>query len=263
MTTPLTPLEALALTDIETPWFTGEPANYCAAFGGRAEADLAIWRKSVRQRFPPGTRYRGVASVLGSRPAATDLPGGQGERLRQIGRTRQIERYEGETDEQYCERLASAHPTWQRAGTPNAIIQQLQDYGFVDVVVFEEYAGGFYDLSPPYGWRFVVAIGPDFGSVGWLGCLVGTAVVGTSTVGLGNGTVQQISAIKRLVVKWKQAFSFPLRVVLVFGDAPVVGLAIVGGAVVGGGTTTELPMGDARTVGHAIVGEALLTGFNL
>lgn len=257
------PLEKLGQTDIDTPAFGGQPSDYCGAAGAQADTHEATWRQSVRARFPPSTHYREHAKNLGSLPASQDTPIGEPDRLRLIGRTREIERYPGETDTQYCERLANAFTAWRAAGTPSAIVSQLRAFGFVDVLVFEEYAGGFYTISPDYGWRFVVVIGPDFGSVGWLGCLVGTAVVGTSTVGLGNGTALQLGAIKQLIVKWKQVFAFPLRFVLVFGDPPIVGLAIVGGAVIGGGTTSDILMGDVRAVGTAIVGETPLWGLNL
>lgn len=259
--TALTPLEALALTDVETPVFSGEPSEYCVAFGGRGEADLAIWRSSVRQRFPPGSHYKAVATVLGSKPAAADSPVGQTERLRLIGRTRDIERYEGETDEQYCERLAGAFPAWIQAGTPNAIAEQLVAFGFSSVDVLEEYEG---DLSPgasEYGWRFAIRCrGPE--GVGWPGCIVGQAQVGTDTVGLGKGSAAQVSAVKRIGVKWKQVFALPMRVFFVWGDPPLVGDAEVGGAVLGEGTVIEEPMADVRSVGYAVVGQTPLVGFN-
>ena len=253
-----------AAIDVDVAIVQGQPAAYLAAFGSEADSEMALRRETTRLRFPPSTHYRTHAGNIGSEAAALDSPIGQSERLRLIGRTRNLDRYPGETDTQYCERLAIAFPTHQAAGTPSAIIAQLRALGFVDVVVFEEYAGGFYaEPTDEYGWRFVVVIGPNFGSVAWPGALVGVAVVGTDTVGLGTGTALQLSALKRLIVQWKQAFAIPLRFVLVFGSAPIVGLAIVGGAIVGGGQTTEVLMVDPRTVGVAIVGEAPLWGFNL
>lgn len=258
------PLESLADSDIDARIMVGQPQGYLGAFGSEADDELALRRETVRARFPPSQHYRAYARTIGSLPAAQDSPEGQSTRLRLIGRTRNLDRYPAETDAAYCERLAIAFPTHIKAGTPNAIIDQLRAFGFVDVVVFEEYAGGFYaEPTDDYGWRFVVVLGPNFGTVGWLGALVGTAVVGVDTVGLGNGTALQLAAIKRLIIQWKQAFAIPLRFVLVFGDPPIVGLAIVGGAVVGGGQTTEVQMVDPRTVGTAIVGEAPLWGFNL
>lgn len=258
------PFETFAAIDVDVAIVQGQPAAYLAAFGSEADSEMALRRETTRLRFPPSNHYRTHAGNIGSEAAALDSPIGQSERLRLIGRTRNLERYPGETDAQYCERLAIAFPTHQAAGTPSAIIAQLRALGFIDVVVFEEYAGGFYaEPTDEYGWRFVVVIGPSFGSVAWPGALVGVAVVGTDTVGLGTGTALQLSALKRLIIQWKQAFAIPLRFVLVFGPAPIVGLAIVGGAIVGGGQTTEVLMVDPRTVGVAIVGEAPLWGFNL
>lgn len=264
MPDPIGPLESFASIDVDAAIMQGQPAAYLAAFGSEADSELALRRETVRHRFPPSTHYRTHAGNIGSVPASLDSPEGQSERLRLIGRTRALDRYPGETDAQYCERLAIAFPTHIKAGTPDAIVDQLRAFGFVDAVVFQEYEGGFYaEPTDEYGWRFVVVVGPNFGSIGWLGALVGTAVVGTDTVGLGTGTTLQLAAIKRLIVQWKQAFAIPLRFVIVFGPAPIVGLAIVGGAIVGGGQTTEVPMVDPRTVGHAVVGEAPLWGFNL
>jgi hypothetical protein len=258
------PLESLAESDIDARVMVGQPQSYLGAFGSEADNELALRRETVRARFPPSTHYRTHARDIGSLLASQDSPDGQSTRLRLIGSTRDMPRYPGETDAQYCERLALAFPSHIKRGTPNAIIGQLHAFGFVDVVVFEEYAGGFYaEPTDDYGWRFVVVLGPNFGSVGWLGALVGTAIVGVDTVGLGNGTALQLAAIKRLIIQWKQVFAIPLRFVIVFGNAPIVGLAIVGGAVVGGGQTTEVQMVDPRTVGTAIVGEAPLWGFNL
>lgn len=266
------PLESLAESDIDARVMVGQPQGYLGAFGSEADSELALRRETVRHRFPPSIHYRSHAALIGSTPASLDSPEGQSERLRHIGQTRNLDRYPGETDAQYCERLAVAFPAHIKAGTPNAIIEQLKAYGFtgsgfskaIDVHVFEEYEGGFYaEPTDDYGWRFVVVLGPSFGAVGWLGCLVGTAIVGTDTVGLGNGTKLQIAAIKRLIIQWKQAFAIPLRFVIVFGNAPIVGLAIVGSAIVGAGQTTEVQMVDPRTVGTAIVGEAPLWGFSL
>lgn len=258
------PLETLASVDVDARVMVGQPAAYLEAIGSEADSELVLRRETTRARFPPSTHYRAHAARIGSLPASQDSPNGQSERLRLIGRTRDVERYPGETDANYCERLAIAFSTHRKAGTPNAIIDQLHAFGFVDVIVFEEYAGGFYaEPTDEYGWRFVVVVGPNFGSVAWSGAIVGTAVVGTDTVGLGTGTATQLKAIKLLIIKWKQAFAIPLRFVIVFGDAPIVGLAIVGGAIVGGGQTTEVQMVDPRTVGTAVVGEAPLWGLNL
>lgn len=258
------PLETFAAIDVDVAIVQGQPAAYLAAFGSEADSEMALRRETTRLRFPPSNHYKTHAGDIGSEAAALDSPIGQSERLRLIGRTRNLDRYPGETDTQYCERLAIAFPTHQAAGTPSAIIAQLRALGFIDVFVFEEYAGGFYaEPTDEYGWRFAVVIGPNFGSVGWPGAIVGTAVVGSSTVGLGTGTALQIAALKRLIIQWKQAFAVPLRIILRFGDASIVGLAVVGSAMVGVGAVTEVVMTDHRVVGTAVVGEAPLWGFDL
>lgn len=258
------PIEALAVDDIDARLMLGQPQGYLGAFGSEADDELVFRRETTRARFPPSEHYRSHAKLIGSVPASQDSPEGQATRLRLIGRTRNLDRYPGETDESYCERLAIAFPTHIKSGTPNAIIDQLRAFGFIDVVVFQEYEGGFYaEPTDDYGWRFVVVIGPNFGSIGWLGARVGTAIVGTDVVGLGNGTKLQLAAIKRLIIQWKQAFAVPLRFIIRFENAPIVGLAVVGEAVVGAGATTEVVMTDHRVVGTAVVGEAPLWGFDL
>jgi hypothetical protein len=213
--TPPGPLETLGLTDIETPVFADEPSKYCGAFGGRGDADVALWRQGVRQRFPPSTHYRTTAARLRSVPAANDSPVGEALRLQQIGATRQIERYAGETDEAYCERIASPFATWGRAGTESAIVVQLNAFGLPQVLVFEEYEYSITD-SDEYGWKFVVVIGPDYGDLGWTGCVLGSCVLGATTLGMGNATPGQLDAVRRIILKWKQVFSYPISAVFLF-----------------------------------------------
>lgn len=259
MTTP-GPLESLGQTDVETPPFAGEPSDYCSQFGAAGDTDLALWRKGLRQRFPPGVHYRAVANRIGARIAGQDTPVGEALRLQRIGETRDIERYAGETDAGYCERLAGAFPTWSKAGTPNAIIEQLNAFGLPDVLVFEEYAYGITSASE-YGWRFVVVVGPSFGSLGWTAPTLGSCTLGEDTLGITGLAPLQLDAIKRIILKWKQVFSFPLRVLFIFDSTPL-GIAQLGSTILGQGSIARLSMGEVRELGKMRLGARMGRGFN-
>jgi hypothetical protein len=258
--TTLGPLEGLGEQDIESPPFAGEPAAYCAAAGAQGDSDMALWRQGVRQRFPPGTHYRTVATRLGARIAANDTPNGEALRLQRIGETRDIERYAGESDAGYCERLAAAFPTWTAAGTPDAIIRQLNAFGLPDVAIYEEYAYGITSASE-YGWRFVVLLGPSFGSLGWTAPVLGTCTLGEDQLGVTGITSLQRDAIKRIVLKWKQVFSFPLRILFLF-DAIPLGGGQLGSIILGQGSIARVSMGEVRELGKAKLGARMGRGFN-
>jgi hypothetical protein len=255
------PLEGLGENDVETPVFSGEPSTYCGTFGAQGDADMAIWRKGERQRFPPGVHYRAVARKLQANIAAADSPDGEATRLRLIGETRSIERYPGETDAGYCERLAAAFPTWQSAGTPNAIIRQLNAFGLPDVLVFEEYEY-YITTADSYGWKFVVVIGPDYGALGWVPLLLGSWTLGEDSLGITNLQPLQVDALKRIVLKWKQVFSYPLRIVFLFDDATPLGLAVLGQMVLGGGSLAVASMGEVHELGKMRLGDPMGLGFN-
>lgn len=264
MTTSSTrPLEILARGDIESDVFAGEPSLYCEALAEADEDELALLRESVRIRFIPSAKYRNVARELNpSSPPVTDTAVGDPERLRQIGVTRQIERYPGETDQQYSDRLAGAFPAWRRAGTASAIESQLAAFGIVDIQTWEEWQF-FLTLSNEYGNRFEMVLGPNYGSLGWTGCKLGEVVLGAATLGIGNADPLQVQAIPRIILKWKHAWSFPLRVLFLFGDAEPLGMAELGSTLLGVGGVAVVEMGSARTLGSAILGTHKGVGFNL
>lgn len=254
------PLEGLGETDIDTPPFAGEPSAYCGAFGGQGDTDLALWRQGLRQRFPPGVHYRAVANRLGARIAAQDTPAGEALRLQRIGETRNIERYAGETDAGYCERLAAAFPTWTKGATPSAIITQLNAFGLPMVAVWEEYAYNITGASE-YGWRFVVLLGPSFGSLGWQGLTLGSWVLGEDSLGVTGITSAQIDAIKRIILKWKQVFSYPLYILFLF-DAVPLGSIVLGSWVLGQGGVARVSMGEVHELGQWVLGSKTGLGFN-
>jgi hypothetical protein len=254
------PLEGLGLQDVETPAMAGEPSTYCGAFGSQGDTDMATWRAGERLRFPPGVHYREVATRIGATVAAADSPDGEATRLRLIGDTRSIERYPGESDAGYCERLASAFPTWRKACTPNAIIEQLNGFGLPDVLIFEEYEY-YITTADTYGNKFVVLCGPSYGALGWTQCTLGTCVLGVDTLGITGTSPLQLEAVKRIILKWKHAFSYPLRVLFLF-DAVPLGLAELGTVILGQGGIANLSMGEVHELGFMYLGDPMGLGFN-
>ena len=256
------PLERFAADDIDARIIQGQPAAYLAAFGSEADGEIALRRETTRARFPPSLHYRTHAGNIGSVPASLDSPEGQSERLRLIGRTRGLDRYPGETDASYCERLAIAFPTHKKAGTPNAIIDQLNAFGLPQVRIFEEYEYGITGASD-YGWRFITVVGPNYGALGWKANKLGTWVLGQDMLGISGATQQQILTVGRICLQWKQAFSFPLSVVFLFDDAVPLGLWVLGQTILGQGGSATLYMGELRGLGFAKLGQQNQIGFGI
>lgn len=256
------PLETLASVDIDARIMVGQPTAYLEAIGSEADSELALRRETTRARFPPSTHYRTHAARIGSVPASQDSPNGQSERLRLIGRTRDMQRYPGETDAQYCERLAKAFPSHIKRGTPNAIIEQLNATGLPEIRIFEEYEYGITGASD-YGYRFVVVVGPNYGSLGWKANKLGSWVLGQDMLGISGTTQQQILNVGRIALQWRQAFSFPLSVVFLFDDAVPLGSWVLGQTVLGQGSSATLYMGELRGLGFAKLGEQNQIGFGI
>lgn len=246
------------------PWFTGEPSQYCAAIGSICDDEERRWIASARMRFVPSKRYRAIAGRIGSVPASQDDASADDERLRLLGNTRNIRRYPGESGEQYQERIALAIPTWQRATTAQALIDQLAAYGLPGAVVLEEC-----DYPVPgsdYGWRFLVVVpAPNHPPLNWFGCVLGEAILGEWTLGLGKyGTRLQLEGAKRIVNDWRNAFAYPLRLIVTFGNVTVNSLELGDYAPFGvGDAVLEEGLGDWRVLGIAVLGEAPLAGIEI
>lgn len=66
------------------------------------------------------------------------LPDAPDDALDAIGRGFDILRFSGEANDLYRARLEVAWPTWNEAGTAQAILDSLHNYGITDVAVYEE-----------------------------------------------------------------------------------------------------------------------------
>jgi len=195
-------------TDAE--WLRGPNAQAFLGLLGE-EKDLALvdLREAVKARWP------GIGP-----PSALALQG-QGF---------DIERFPGETDEEYTGRLSKAWETHTLAGTKAAIVASLRAYGVQDVEVIEDCEGSF----APGSWysRFWVVLGPDFGALA-LEPLRMPFALGSRTLGT-TATPDQVRAIKRQILKWKDTHGYPVGVILRFGDAPILGVGLSLGFPLGG-----------------------------
>jgi hypothetical protein len=141
--------------------------------------------------------------------------------LGHLGASSVIERYSGEVDgiplppSGYHGRLLARWDTWKKAGSEQAIVDSLTGYGIVDVIVSQDFEGVFW----PGQWysRFRVKIGPDFGTYAWTGPTIdGTLIIDETVIGT-TATLAEISAIRRQILKWKSAHSYPVDLVFDFG----------------------------------------------
>jgi len=140
------------------------------------------------------------------------------------GKTRDIERFPGETDAAYRARLQDPFETHIWDGTAKGIQDMLTAYltglGAVlpVVTVLEEWRDAFSDGASWYS-RFVVVIqgGP------WISgdaAALGTMVLGEGTLG-STATADEVSTVKRIVRKIKDAHSLPIEIrVLSLAEAP-------------------------------------------
>jgi hypothetical protein len=187
----------------DAAWLRGPSAQaFLALLGSEKDAAMAELRAAVKARWP------------GLGPA---------DALHFQGQGFDIERFAGESDELYDARLQRAWETHRLAGTASAIVESLHAYGITDVAIVEDWEGHF----APGDWysRFWVVLGPDFGTLA-LKPLAMPFSLGEVTLGT-TATVDQVHAIKRQVLKWKDTHGYPVGVILRFGDAPVLGMDLV------------------------------------
>jgi len=173
-----------------------------------------------------------------------------------------IERFPGESDELYTARLQRAWETHRLAGTAAAVVESLHAYGIPDVQIVEDWGGEF----APGDWysRFWVVLGPNFGTSG-IETLTMPFKLGTATLGT-TATPDQVRAIKRQVLRWKDTHGLPVRIILRFGNAPVLGLALSMPFALGGSPgsgTAFWPMGSPNLLGSMTMPFTLGGGYEL
>lgn len=149
-----------------------------------------------------------------------------------VGQWLQIERFDDEPDDIYRARLTVAWDTWAKAATAQAIIDSLVSYGFEDVVVKQDFEGHFAsgDWYSSF-WVFLLPaplVFPFF-----LGATLGESVrdvapliapFTTPCTGGSTASISHIRAVKKQVLKWKAAQSYPVKITVVFSGAIVGGV---------------------------------------
>ncbi|MEP7123140.1 MAG: hypothetical protein ABJE95_19585 [Byssovorax sp.] len=139
--------------------------------------------------------------------------------LDRMGADFDIERFDGEangtTTSGYRGRLCAAWTTWQKAGSPQAVIDSLIAYGLLEVAVVQDFEGNYFQ-GDMYN-RFEVRLGPHFGALGFQPLVAPFIPDAEGTItGGSTATLREIQAIKRQILKWKAAHSYPVRVALQF-----------------------------------------------
>ena len=141
-----------------------------------------------------------------------------------VGEGLSIERYAADTDASYRARLLDPFATWSKAGSPQGIVDQLVAFGIPDVRVYMDFEGHFSDG----GWysRFDVHLGPNYGALGWLPMQM-PFKLGSGTLG-STATRPQVVTCKKIILKWKSAHSYPVRVVLRWPLTTLLGVTPTG-----------------------------------
>lgn len=119
------------------------------------------------------------------------------------GQDTALERYPVETDEQYKARIELAWETWQLAGGPESILDQLAAAGFPGAEIYTPLE---WPTRPPtpYASQFWVFFPEGTHPVTSQGPLIGSFVVGDGTViGPTGISVEQLFMLRRLIRKWK------------------------------------------------------------
>lgn len=148
--------------------------------------------------------------------------------LDDVGRMLKIERYFGEPDATYRERLKAGWDTWELAGLPEAIVRSLNAYGIIDVTIYR------WDEWPtPDDWfsKFYVVLGP---SMPYEAQIWGTFSWGDPSTWGSTATVNDVRAIWKQIIKWKAPHGVPVAIILNFGDGFVWGVDVWGNNVWGG-----------------------------
>jgi hypothetical protein len=138
--------------------------------------------------------------------------------LDHLGASSNIERFTGEPNgtpvppTNYHGRLVGRWDTWIKAGSAQGIIDSLNYYGIADVTVAQDWQTGIV----PGAWysRFDVILGP---TLPYTPMILGVWVLGESGTLGSSATVLEVKAIKRQILKWKSAHSYPVRIILDFG----------------------------------------------
>lgn len=156
--------------------------------------------------------------------------------LPHIGRNVQIERYAQDTDATYRARQRLAFPSWQQAGTRQAVLAQLAALGLSDAQLFEDHE---WQREPqPYWSQFWLLFPEGTHAVGGSWTYGGGNTYGTGLVyGVTGITQLEVAALRALVCKWKRAALICRE--MIFATGPIYGTGLLyGGFTYGGDIAT-------------------------
>jgi hypothetical protein len=131
----------------------------------------------------------------------------------------------------YRSRLCNAWETWEKAGSAEGLEDQIRAaFPGLDVRIYTTDEGCFGpDPRGSYS-RFWIFLGPNYGGTGIRELLLGSFTLGgTTTLGT-TATRAQIVLLKKVILRWKATHGYPVKVVLLFGSGPVLGIGMAGGA---------------------------------
>lgn len=161
--------------------------------------------------------------------------------LGEIGKTRDIERYYNDSPTQYRGRLARAFPIHETDGTDYAVELALDEFGFPDAVVYEDWEWH----RPPQPWW----------SQGWIFFPAGSHAVTKTTQTYGDGsnygdgdlygvqgiTLAEVDGLRRLVKRRKRAgFVFREFIFEISGVTYGTGVLYGGGATYSAATSQAI-----------------------
>lgn len=242
----------------------GPSAFASALAGGFDEGERALYVSSML-RYP----YGPFMLITTARLGASNFPAaGDASRLRRLGDNYQLRQYPTETDERFEQRLGTAWDLHEEGGTAIAVRKALEAYGFGEINILEEC---YVTLtgSDEYQWAWVVVFGPSFGSVNISGMILGSFVLGSEAsgyLGLGSFSSEEIDDVVRLMLDTRQAHDMPIRLIFRFGDAPLLGMIMLGSFPLGGSAGSGVAIREIQgrhMLGNWYLGTSTLDGFGV
>lgn len=177
-----------------------EGRAWAHALGGAQDAEMTLLRTAALSRFPQYMPADGLDAL------------GQGEFA--------LPRMPGQSDDSYRDTLENAFPVYDIGGSADAVANALKAYGIPDVLVlpvWQSPAPFLPETSDTSYSEFYVFLGPDFGVTGIAPLVLGSWTLGSAGSVLGSTMVRdQIVAVKRLILRWKAAHGYPVKVCLLF-----------------------------------------------
>lgn len=186
-------------------WLQGPNARKWFRFPGQfLDIELEATKDAIKARFPST---------------------GPDDALDKQGRDRDLERFPGETDVTYRNRISDPFAVWAWAGTALGIKNSLNAYGIETVEIYEDHQGHFCDGE----WysRFWVVIGDGTpGSTYWEPL---TAPFTPPVTGGTTATRDEVCQVLRQILKWKSAHGYPVKVIFHYREPSQNAPVILGG----------------------------------